>query len=251
MEYRIYEEERNQYVLQVAVPYRDFFMKKVGWAHLRADGKICKPGQEYICFKNLDKAREFYKWLISNRVHSVHEEETFSAPATVVMDGVSIPATANFRIDRVDTPPEDYKGDVVEVSVVEEPEEEVGTPSPSENFGFAPARKARGKYDRDELEADIRDGVLTSSQLLDKHSISAPTLSKVRKEMGYGRTKKDKPAPKKKEASVVVDIENPAINLDAEIKLLFVRGFKVQEVSDMYPMVPLDRIIRLKGDVER
>lgn len=180
-------------------------------------------------------------------------DETFSAPATVVMEGVAIPATANFKVTHVNGEElESYKGDLLEVSVKDDGTGEVTDFIPRDIAETDVVAKVaereiskrmgrRPKYDRDAIEDDIRSGY-SVAEAAERNGVSYPTASKIKKEMqGHGDS-----VELPKDFGKVREV-GPETNVDAEIKLLFVQGFKVKEVADMYPMVSLDQIVALKG----
>jgi hypothetical protein len=242
MEYRIYELTPHKYVVQVKVTeiVGGFaFWKKyeTSWIGLDAYGEK----EDFIpwckTFDNLDAAKDFLAWCQKDKV--VKDEETFSAPATVVMDGVAIPATANFKVTRSDEPPQDFKGDLMECYVREDGVLEVTDFIPEkkvERAGRAP------KYNREAIEDDIRSGY-SVSEVAERNGVSYPTAAKIKKEM----KEPDAPVKLPNNFGQMREIQ-PDTNVDGEIKLMFLQGFKVQEVSDMYPMVPVDHIIKLKAD---
>lgn len=141
-------------------------------------------------------------------------------------------------------PEEDTEDD----EVVEEVEEIAVEPKVS-----APKSERRkyAKYDRDALEADISSGKFGSKELMERHGISAPTLSRVKAML---RPAEDIPAGagavetayvmKRKERDT---IPTPETNVEGEIKLAFIQGFSIAEVSAMYPMVPMTELVKLKG----
>lgn len=114
----------------------------------------------------------------------------------------------------------------------------------------SPKRMGRRlKYDRGQMEQDFRDGY-TTAEVAERHEVSYPTAAKVKKEM-KGLSTADEAEPKRTGRPTTKVIEpkpvGPDTNLDAEIKLLFVQGFKLEEVQAMYPMVPMVDLVKLKS----
>lgn len=116
-------------------------------------------------------------------------------------------------------------------------------------------RGKRGTYDRAALEGDIIAGELTNKQLMEKYDISAPTVSRVKamlrpdqKLPTDGNPGETAYMAKRREREAV---PAPETNVEAEIKLAFVQGFTLAEVSPMFPLVEMSRLVELKAEATR
>lgn len=183
------------------------------------------------------------------------EHEDISAPVTIEIGDEVFTGTANFKVTHANGEElENYKGDLLEATVTEDgvlevtdfvPAKAVETPDPEPIEELPKARKARAaKYDREAVKQDFRDGYSTR-EVAARHSISYPTAAKIRKDIDFVA---EKPVVTLPENFGQMREVGPETNIDGEIKLLFLQGFKLDEVAAMYPMVEMTKLVKLKSD---
>lgn len=142
------------------------------------------------------------------------------------------------------------------IEVEEEPENETNEEEEVELEELNPkpnplSTGRRASYDKAALIADVKANVLNTAELAEKYRVGTGIIYQVRNKLKKDAVPEaEEPgeteyARKQRERSMT---PAPDINLDGEIKLLFIQGFSLSEVGDMYPTVPLDRLSKLKSD---
>lgn len=128
----------------------------------------------------------------------------------------------------------------------EEPEEEEPTPKPNP---LTTGRRA--SYDKAALIADVKANVLSTAELAAKYDVTSATIyqvrNKLKKDAGAEAEEPGETEYAKRQRERAA-LPTPDVNIEGEIKLLFIQGFSLSEVSDMYPAVPLERLSKLKSD---
>lgn len=144
-------------------------------------------------------------------------------------------------------PVEDEEG---EEAVTETDEEEVeDEPGEEEVKPRAMGRKA--SYDKAALIADMKANVLSTAELAAKYDVTTATIYQVRNKLKKDAgAEADEPgeteyAKRQRERAAA---PAPDVNIEGEIKLLFMQGFSLSEVGDMHPAVPLEKLAKLKSD---
>lgn len=148
----------------------------------------------------------------------------------------------------------------VEEEVVEDELDVESEPAPA--FTFAPAvptaprqakkRGSRAEYDKEALTTEIVAGKVSNADLVEKYGVTLSTIYQIKHKLKHAdpvAVADDAPPETAYAAKQRLRAENPEpdTNIPGEIRLAFTQGFSLSEVSDMYPMVPLEEITRIKN----
>lgn len=135
-----------------------------------------------------------------------------------------------------------------EDEMIVEYEEPASTPRKA-----AGKRASRTDYDKEALTVEVKAGKVTNAELSEKYGVSLATIYQIKHKLKHADplAVADEAPPatayavRQKERAAV---PGPDTNIPGEIKMAFLQGFSLSEVSDMYPMIPLEEITRIKND---
>ncbi len=135
-----------------------------------------------------------------------------------------------------------------------EPTAEVVEDTPQPQKADRSPKKAKGKgkrgsskYDREAVIADIEAGDLSNKEIANKHRISAPTISNIKKAMAEDDTRQEPTqsaatayATRKRERE-----EIPSNDIEDQVRDMIKHGLSMSELEMMFPKVPVATITSL------
>ena len=157
----------------------------------------------------------------------------------------------------------DRIAEIEEVDGAEDEDDEAAEddeePQPDQKASVAREVQGRGRraeYDKDALTDAIRNGVRSTQELAEEFGVTSATIYQIRNKLKHAdatAVADETPATTAYAIRQKERAEVPAsdTNIEGEIKLAAMQGFSVSEIGDMYPMVPLETIAKLKAEANR